>query len=109
MKVSKELLKGITATLVLSVLEKEDMYGYLIVKSLELRSDNVFSLNEGTIYPILHALEEEGYLEAYQEKYEGRVRKYYRITKKGRKRLEEAREEWNVFSSAVTKVITCNA
>lgn len=109
MKVSKELLKGTTATLVLSVLEKEDMYGYLIVKELEVRSDNVFSLNEGTLYPILHALEEEEYLEAYQERYEGRVRKYYHITKKGIKRLNDAREEWGVFSSAVTKVITCKA
>lgn len=109
MKISKELLKGTTATLVLSVLEKQDMYGYLIVKELEHRSDNVFSLNEGTLYPILHAMEEEGFLEAYQEKYEGRIRKYYHITKKGLKRLQEAKDEWGVFSGAVNKVLTCTA
>lgn len=109
MKVSKELLKGTTSTLILSVLEKEDMYGYLIVKSIENKSEDVFSLNEGTLYPILHALEEEGFLEAYQEKYEGRVRKYYHITKKGLKKLKEAREEWEVFSGAVTRVITSQA
>lgn len=109
MKISKELLKGTTATLVLSVLEKQDMYGYLIVKELEHRSDNVFSLNEGTLYPILHAMEEEGFLEAYQEKFEGRTRKYYHITKKGLKRLQEAKDEWGVFSGAVNKVLTCTA
>ena len=57
MKISKELVKGSTATLVLSVLKSKDMYGYVIIKEIALRSEHVFELKEGTLYPILHALE----------------------------------------------------
>ena len=59
MKISKELIKGSTAMLVMSVLKKNDMYGYKIIKELELQSESVFELKEGTLYPILHALEEK--------------------------------------------------
>lgn len=109
MKISKELLKGTTATLVLSVLKDRDMYGYIIIRELETRSENVFSLTEGTLYPVLHALEEEGCLEAYWEQSDGRNRKYYHITRKGLKRLEESKAEWNEYSSAVRKVLSCEA
>ena len=105
MKVSKELLKGTAATLVLSVLAGGDLYGYGIVKTLEARSENVFSMNEGTLYPILHALEDQGCLESYWEKAEGRKRKYYHITKKGLKMLRENKEEWEYFSAGVSRVL----
>ena len=62
MKLNKELVKGSTAMLVLSVLEKQDMYGYQIIKTVALLSDDVFSLNEGTLYPILHALEKNEFV-----------------------------------------------
>ena len=77
MKISKELAKGSTGLLVLSVISKTDMYGYQIIKTLEVMSENVFSLNEGTLYPILHSLEKEGSLESYWCEAEGRKRKYY--------------------------------
>ena len=105
MKISKELVKGTSAVLVLSVLQKQDMYGYLIIRELEKRSETVFSMNEGTLYPILHALEEEHFLEAYWEIVDGRKRKYYHITKKGLRRLEEKKEEWQVYAKAVAKVL----
>lgn len=105
MRISKELVKGTGATLALSVLEKQDLYGYLIIRELEQRSESVFSMNEGTLYPILHALEAEGFLEAYWEEAAGRKRKYYHITKKGLRRLAEKKEEWAVFSGAVQKVL----
>ena len=72
MKISKELIKGSTAMLVMSVLKKNDMYGYKIIKELELQSESVFELKEGTLYPILHALEEENLLESYWEEFDGR-------------------------------------
>lgn len=106
MKISKELMKGTGATLVLSVLASRDMYGYSIVKELEERSENVFSMNEGTLYPILHALEEENCLESYWEEAEGRKRKYYHITRKGLKRLKESKEEWEYFSKTVNNVLS---
>jgi len=105
MKISKELMKGSTATLVLSVLSSEDMYGYKIVKELEARSENVFSLKEGTLYPILHALEEGGCLDSYWVEVENKKRKYYHITRKGKAMLKEKKEEFKVYSESVQKVL----
>ena len=65
MSVNKELVKGSTSMLVLGVLEEKEMYGYQIIKELEQRSETVFSLKEGTLYPILHVLEQDGFLDAY--------------------------------------------
>ena len=67
MKYSKELLKGSTPILVMSVLKGGDLYGYKIIKELEQRSQNVFEMSEGTLYPILHALEKEKFLTSYWE------------------------------------------
>ena len=106
MKFSKELVKGSTAMLVLSVLSGGAMYGYQIIKELGAASEDAFSLNEGTLYPILHALEEEKYLEAYWEKSaSARKRRYYRITERGIKELERQKTEWKEFSAAVGKVL----
>ena len=58
MKVSRELLKGSTNMLVLSLLENENMYGYQMIKKLSEKSQNVFELQEGALYPILHSLDE---------------------------------------------------
>lgn len=106
MKINKELVKGSTALLVLSVINGKEMYGYQIIKELERLSDATFSMNEGTLYPILHALEKEKLLEAYWEETESaRKRKYYRITDKGVKELASKRQEWNAYASAVKKVL----
>lgn len=105
MKYSKELLKGSTHLLILSILKKEDLYGYRIIRELELASENAFEMTEGTLYPILHALEKEGALESYWNEIDGRSRKYYHVTKKGLKMLAEKKEEWESFSHSVTKVL----
>ncbi|ACL77229.1 PadR family transcriptional regulator [Ruminiclostridium cellulolyticum] len=106
MKIDKELLKGSTTMLILKLLEKEDMYGYQMTRELELRSDNTFTLKEGTLYPILHSLESDGMIEAYWEETDSaRKRKYYRITVKGRKLLEDKQKEWSKYADAVKKVL----
>ncbi len=106
MNIKKELTKGSSALLVLSVIENEDMYGYRIIKEIQNRSEDVFSFKEGTLYPILHSFEKEGYVSAYWTASEhGRKRKYYHITDKGKKVLAKSKEEWEVYSSAVKKVI----
>ncbi len=105
MKVSKELIKGSSSLLVLSVLKGKDLYGYRIIKELELRSENAFDFKEGTLYPILHALEKENYLESYWDEFEGRKRKYYHLTKKGLKQLNTQKEEWKFYSASVDKVL----
>lgn len=105
MRYSKELLKGSTSILVLSVLENRDLYGYKIIRELEIRSENAFEMSEGTLYPILHALEKEKCLEAYWQEFDGRNRKYYHITKKGKEVLKEKKEEWESFSTNINKVL----
>ncbi|MCH5170932.1 MAG: helix-turn-helix transcriptional regulator [Oscillospiraceae bacterium] len=105
MKYSKELLKGSTGLLILSILKKEDLYGYRIIRELEIASENAFEMTEGTLYPILHALEKEGALESYWREIDGRSRKYYHITKKGLRQLSEKQKEWESFSHSVTKVL----
>ena len=105
MKFSKELMKGSTATLVLSVIASEDMYGYKIVKELEARSEKAFSLKEGTLYPLLHSLEDGGYVESYWVDMENKKRKYYHITRKGKALLKEKKQEFEEYSSTVIRVL----
>lgn len=104
-KASKDLVKGTTPMLVLSVLRNEDMYGYKIIRELEKQSEYVFSMKEGTLYPVLHALEIENCLESYWDEFEGRKRKYYHITKKGLACLKEKQQEWKSVSAAVDRVL----
>lgn len=106
MKIDKSLLSGSTALLVLSLLKTGDMYGYEMIAELARRSDRTFELKEGTLYPILHSMENEKLVECYQkEASTGRMRKYYHITKSGLKLLDEKKEEWRAFSKAVDGVV----
>lgn len=106
MKIDKSLIGGGTLLLLLSLLAEADRYGYEIIKELELRSDSTFQFKEGTLYPVLHKLENNGYVESYMAKGNtGKERKYYKITSKGKKQLIEEKEQWQVFSMAVNKVI----
>ena len=105
MKVDRELLKGSTTVLVLSVLENENMYGYEMIKKIKAKSENVFEFQEGTLYPILHKLEEKGWVTSYWNEVSGKKRKYDAITKNGKKYLKSKKEEWHLFSTNVNKVI----
>ena len=106
MKFDKGLMAGSGTMLVLSLLEGSDMYGYQIIEELARRSSDLFQMKEGTLYPILHGLEKDKLVTARQaEAPSGRVRRYYRITKEGLRVLEEKKEEWAVFSSAVMAVL----
>ena len=105
MKISRELLKGSTNMLVLSLLENENMYGYQMIKKLSERSQNVFELKEGTLYPILHSLEEKNYITSYWDNTGAKKRKYYSITKEGKKHLREKKDEWRTFSNGINQVV----
>lgn len=105
MKVNKELLKGSTGMLILTLLDNRDLYGYQLIKELERMSDGTFALKEGTLYPILHGMETERWLESYWEEAEGRKRKYYRITDSGRRQLQEKKREWHLFRGGVDRVL----
>lgn len=105
MKVSRELLKGSTNMLVLSLLEDENMYGYQMIRKLSEKSKNVFEFQEGTLYPILHNLEEKNLISSYWDTTGAKKRKYYTITKEGKKHLKDMKEEWNIFSAGVNQVV----
>lgn len=107
MKISKELAKGSTGLLVLSVLSKQELYGYQIIKTVELVSEEVFKMNEGTLYPILHSLEQEGLLTSRwcTDEESGRKRKYYKITEKGLRELAGQTAEWRTYEKAVNRVV----
>lgn len=106
MSVNKELLKGSTGTMVLTLLARKQMYGYEIIKELELLSSGLFEMKEGTLYPILHALEASDLVESRWVGDEGtRQRKYYHITKAGRVHLKDKKQEWIQFREIVDKVV----
>ena len=105
MKVNKELLKGSTNMLVLSLLENENMYGYQMIKKLSIKSKNIFELQEGTLYPILHNLESKNFISSYWDESSGKKRKYYSITEEGQKHLQTKKEEWKMFSNGINLIV----
>ncbi len=106
MDIDKGLIGGSTPLLLLSLLEESDLYGYEIIKKLDQKSNNVFQFKEGTLYPVLHKMENNGYIKSYKLKSEtGKERKYYKITNNGKKQLAEEREKWELFSVSINNVI----
>ena len=95
-----------THLLVLSLLAGGDMYGYQMILELSRRSDHTFEMKEGTLYPVLHGLERDGLVEAYQQEAPtGRVRKYYHLTARGASFLKEEVRAWQTYSGAVNAVL----
>lgn len=105
MAVEKSLMAGSLSMLLLKLLSEKDMYGYEIIETLEKRSNNVFSMKAGTLYPLLHGMEEKGFLKSYESEVLGKVRKYYKITRQGKKELETKREAWNEYAGAVSNIL----
>jgi DNA-binding PadR family transcriptional regulator len=102
---TSEQLKGHLDPLVLAVLEQAPAHGYAVIEALRARSDGVFDLPEGTIYPALHRLERAGAITSTRELAGGRERRVYRLSTKGRRTLRERRASWSAFSSAVDRVL----
>lgn len=99
-------VSGGTTMLVLALLKEREMYGYQIIEELERRSNQVFQLKEGTLYPILHGLEKDKLVTAKEREADsGRKRRYYYITAQGLRVLEEKEQEWTVYSKAVTAIL----
>lgn len=95
-----------TSMLLLNLLENHDMYGYQMIKELEKQSENIFSLKEGTLYPLLHSLEQQEAITSYEKAAEnGRMRKYYHLTEDGKQILLEKKKEWDTYQNAVNKVM----
>ena len=95
-------LNGVPELLLLSALQRESLYGYELVQRLKDKQSGILDFGEGCLYPILHRLCRDGVLSTYNEKVNGRTRKYYKITSVGNARLARLQREWEAVSTAVT-------
>lgn len=105
MSAPTELLKGNAVLLILSCLAREPMHGYRIARAMEELSEGYFVLGEGALYPHLHQLEKDQFIEGYWDSSSGRERKYYRITEQGTAELARKKEEWQKFHAKMSGVL----
>ena len=105
-KLSKKTLDGNVETLLLTILSEGPSYGYQIVQDLNTKAPGLLNLQQGTVYPVLHRLEERELIKPDWRKAEnGRKRKYYMLTPKGKGALEENRNQWAVLSKVMNRFI----
>jgi len=97
--------KGTLPTLILEALRHEPSHGYRIAQQIKERSRGVLDFKEGTLYPALHKLENDGLVKSNSAMENGRERRYYRITESGRKALTKDRAQWRKVSQAVTVLL----
>ena len=102
---NRERLKGHLDLLLLSVLAAGPAHGYAIITALRARSEGMFDLPEGTVYPALHRLERDGLLSSDWSAETGRRRRVYRLTHRGKRGLTERRAGWRAFSTTIDAVL----
>jgi DNA-binding PadR family transcriptional regulator len=106
MDYDRELLTGTVTVLILSLLAERPMYGWEILREAERRSASAFLMKEGTIYPALHQMERSSFLKAeWRDGEDGRSRKYYALTAKGRRVAESKRRQWESLAEAVRLIL----
>lgn len=106
-KYEKRMKKGVLDMLVLKMMEEEPKYGYQIIQEIREKSAQIFSLKDGTLYPILYRLEDEGFVVSEWSEAEGKQvpRKYYRITDEGQNALIQIQNVWQNISAGVEKIM----
>ncbi|MEQ9206958.1 MAG: helix-turn-helix transcriptional regulator [Phycisphaerales bacterium] len=105
MKLERELMRGAGPTAVLQLLSTQSMYGYQLVETLAKQSNGVLAMGQSTLYPMLYNLEAKGLIEAdWQEAPNGRKRKYYNLTGKGKKKLRADLDAWKKLTGAMTNL-----
>ncbi len=103
---TKELKKGSTELLILSLLEARARHGYDIGRQIELRSQGVVQLHVASLYPLLYRLERRGWVTGrWVERAGERRRRYYRLTPMGRRVLADQKDTWREFVAAVNRVV----
>jgi PadR family transcriptional regulator PadR len=102
----REFLTGTVRVLILSLLAEREMYGYEMLREAERRSASTFLLKEGTLYPALHHMERAGLLKGrWQETDNARSRKYYSLTRKGRREAASKRRQWIRIAAAMRAIL----
>jgi PadR family transcriptional regulator PadR len=105
-KTKSDLLQGTLDLLILKTLELEAMHGWGISQRIQQISESVLQVNQGSLYPALHRLEEQGWITAtWKASENNRQAKYYALTKRGRSQLVEERENWLRLSAAVGRIV----
>ena len=103
--ISKALVAASTKSVILSILAGGEIYGYQIIHSMIEISGGILEWSEGTIYPVLHRLEKEGFIRSqWKMSDSGRPRKYYRLTARGRKELEKEKTQWMSVNKVLSKL-----
>ncbi|WP_149275092.1 PadR family transcriptional regulator [Pareuzebyella sediminis] len=104
-KLSKELIGASSIPIILSILSQKESYGYEIIQSVKEISSGRIEYGDGTLYPVLHKLEKKGLIESYWKVGEtGRKRKYYKISKKGKKELSQEKENWTAINEIISEL-----
>jgi PadR family transcriptional regulator, regulatory protein PadR len=105
-----DLVQGTLDLLILKTLAIEPAHGWAIAKRIQMISDDVLKVNQGSLYPALHKLEHNGWIRAtWKESENNRRAKYYTLTAAGQQRLEEETSQWNRLSSAIAAVVAVPA
>ena len=99
-----QIKRGLLDVCVLAAIKYQDSYGYQIIKDMK----PYMQISESTLYPILRRLEEGKFLTVYSVEHNGRLRKYYRITKKGLKKLEDFTDEWKEIMDVYSFIVREN-
>ena len=105
MATDSSLFSGSMTMLVLKLLEEKDMYGYEMIDTLAQRSNNVFEMRAGTLYPLLRNLVNQKCLTSYEQEVNGKIRKYYSLTTIGKQLLKDKEKTWREYSDAVLSVL----
>jgi PadR family transcriptional regulator len=101
-----DLLPGTLDLLILRTLQRETLHGWAISERIQEVSDDVLQINQGSLYPALHRLEHQGWIEAEWKVSElGRRAKYYQLTTSGRRQLTVESREWERMSNAIGRVM----
>ncbi len=98
-------MKGSLPLLILHVLGSGPAHGYRIAAQIKTQTSGVLDFKEGTLYPTLHSLEQQGMIESYREIENGRERRYYRLMPPGEAALSAERAEWEEYASAVNAIL----
>lgn len=106
MNVGKDLVAASATPLILAILAEGESYGYAIIKRVAELSGGELQWTDGMLYPVLHRLERNGFVEAVWGSSEsGRKRKYYRLTENGERELESQRRQWQVVDSTLRRTL----
>ena len=105
-KPKSDLLQGTLDLLILKTLDLEPMHGWGISQRIQQISESVLKVNQGSLYPALHRLEEQGWITAsWKTSENNRQAKYYELTRQGRRQLVEEKENWLRLSAAVARIV----